>query len=201
MFSLNNSKEPLGVSVAIQTGGLKGIITEAQDKTASAYALREGIKIINRAAKAFAPRKLKHLYRAQGTKAKKGNKTKTGAFAVQGAKTKYKKLVKAGRRSQTGMRRIIPAKYDHLVIGGTRPHSIRKGTRLERTVKRKGKEKLLRAIGQGVGKPHPGGRPNPYRQRAYNSVKRQVARVVLAAYGKKLQMMFAKAEAKLKGKR
>lgn len=188
---------PLGVSVSFETNGLTSIISESQDRTASAASLRKGIKLINKAAKAFAPKKLKHLYRAQGTKTVKGKKGKTVSFAVQGSKSKYVKFARAGRRATVSNRRIRPALYDHLVIGGTRPHSIRKGSRLAQ----KRRKKFTAEIGQGVGKPHPGAKPNKYRERAYNSVKAEVGEVILAEYGRRVQIMFAKAESKLKGKR
>lgn len=163
---------PLGVRVVADLAPIPAIATETQTRNATLKAVRAGIKIIQAAAKGAAPKRRGHLKRAQGTKAVKGKKGKTGSFAVQGAKTKY---VKTDKKSG---KRVVPAFYDHLVIGGVKPHSVREGSL-----------------------PHPGHSANPYRQRAYQSVKAQVGAAVLRVMGIEVNKILAKAAAKLKGKK
>lgn len=182
----------LGVRVQVETVGIDSTLTEIQSRNASLKAVRGGIKIVQSAAKSYAPKRLGHLKRAQGTKAVKGRRGKTGSFAVQGAKVKYVKFTRSGRKGSTSMRKVVPAFYDHLVIGGVKPHSIRRGSK----VAAKGKA----AVGQDTGKPHPGARANAYRLRAYNSVKNQVGAEVLRIYGVETNKILAKADAKLRAK-
>lgn len=185
----------IGVRIRIDASGISALLTEIQNRNATLKAVRSGVKIINSAAKSYAPKKLGHLKRAQGIKAKKGRRGKTGSFAVQGAKTAYVKMKRTGRRGATAMVRVVPAFYDHLVIGGVQPHSIRRGSK----VARKGKSAVV-VEGQRTGMPHPGARANSYRLRAYNSVKNQVGAEVLRVLGIETDKIIAKADAKLRAK-
>lgn len=179
---------PLGVRVEIDISGIGIALDELQTRTATYKAAAAGVKLMNRGAKALAPKRTGALRMAQGTKAKKGRKGKTVSFAVQGAKTKYKRMVKG--------KRIIPAYYDHLVIGGVKPHGIRKRSRLGRWVR--GKWRPPR--GQGIGKPHPGARANPYRHRAYTGLHGEIEEVMKEALAVEVVKLLAKAHAKMMAK-
>lgn len=181
---------PLGVSVHIDTSGIGIAMSETQSRSATLKAVRAGIKVIQPVAKGLAPKRFGALKTAQGTKAVKGRKGKTGSFALQGARSKYKRFRKG--------KKIVPAFYDHLVIGGTRPHSIRKGSKLARTrvSKRTGKSKTSAEVGQGVGKPHPGSRKNAYRLRAYRATRSAVMREMKRVMGIELQKILYKANLK-----
>lgn len=188
---------PVGILVSIDKTPIPATVTEVQNRGATLKAVRAGAKIILRVARSAAPKGLGHLKRAQGIKAAKMKKGKTGSYAVQGAKTKYVKVVKAGSRSASGMKRVVPAFYDHLVQGGVKPHSIRKGSKVTRTGKG---GKVTAAVGQGTGKPHPGHRANPYRRRAYEGVAQEVNREVLRVMGVELQKIINKNALKLAAK-
>lgn len=168
----------LGVSVQVDTSPIPASMSDLQTRSITLKAVRAGIKIVQSRVKAEAPRKRRHLQRAQGTVAKKGRKGKTIALAVQGAKTKYIRTRPSGGRAKSGKAKVWPAKYDHLVIGGTKPHGVRKG-------------------GGTLAKKHPGGRANPYRRRAYDSVSGQVNAEMLRVTGIEVQKMLAKNEAKI----
>jgi hypothetical protein len=180
---------PLGVSVHVDTSGIGVAMSDLESRKATFRAVSTGIKIVAIAAKARAPKRSGALKYSQGTKAKKGGKSKTGSFAVQGAKTKYKKPVKGGGKLK--FRR--PALYDHLVIGGVKPHSIRKGSKLARTLKN---GEMIAETGQGVGKPHPGHRANPYRKQAYNAVRASVQWAMKLAFRIELTKTITAANAK-----
>lgn len=190
----------LGISVKVDTSAIPGFIDEMKKRNVALRAVRKGIKIVLPIARSMAPKKLGHLKRAQSVKAVKGKKTKTGAYALQGARTKYVKIVPAGSRSKSGTRRVVPAFYDHLVIGGARPHVIRKGSQLGRTQDTY-KIRQRATIGQGTGKPHPGTKPNPYRMRAWRSVEEQVQQVVAEQLAVETQKELDKAAAKMQGRK
>lgn len=173
---------PLGTRVEVDLRPLNEDIKELKTRAASVKAVRAGIKIIQGAAKGAAPKLFGHLKRAQGTKAKKGSRGKTGAFAVQGAKTKYRKPRKKKGKTATQLAEAIPALYDHLVMGGVKSHGVAKG-------------------GGVKNRPHPGARPNPYRRRAYYGVKAEVGRAMVKAYGDAIKKMIEKNAAKAAKKR
>lgn len=175
---------PLGVSVQVDTSGIGVSLSELESRKATYRAVSTGIKIVTRAVKGRAPKRYGYLKSAQGQKAKKGTKGKTGSYAVSGSRTKYRK-VRDGKP-------VVPAFYDHLVIGGTKSHSIRKGSRLARTKR----GKTTPEIGQGVGKKHPGARANPFRLRAYQSVRGDVQAAMMLAMRLEVQKILAKANAK-----
>lgn len=180
---------PIGVLVEVNTSAITASLKDLQERSVTLKAVRAGIKIVQSAARGTVPKRLKHLYRAQGTKAIKGRKGKTGSIALQGAKTKYVKVVATGKRAKTATKRVVPAFYDHLVIGGVKPHYVKRGLSTKTAEGRK-------ALSGATGKKHPGHRGNPYRERAYNAVKPQVAAEILRVAGAEVQKMLAKNQAK-----
>ncbi len=169
-------RQRVGTRVVIDTSGIRELVSEAQTRGITLKGVRAGIKVLLPKAKAGAPKRPGSgaLKQAQGTKAVRGKKGKTGSYAVQGAKTKTQKMVRVKGSSKA--RLTIPAKYDHLVQGGTKPHSV-------------GKRK------------HPGARPNPYRKRAYEASKGDIGDVVAVTMAAETQKVIAKAAAKLASKR
>lgn len=151
----------VGSRVAVDTSGIKGLVTEAQSRAITLKAVRAGVKVLLPVAKAGAPRRVGSgaLKQSQGTKAVKGRKGRTGSYALQGAKAKTQKIVKG--------KVVKPGKYDHLVQGGTKPHMV-------------GKKK------------HPGARPNPYRKRAYETVKGAIGETVATVMAVEAQKVIDK---------
>lgn len=145
---------PVGVKIAVDTSGLAAVSKESRQRTITLKAVRAGARILRDAARARAPRRVGSgaLRHAQGIKAAKGRRGKTLSYAAQGAKIGVQKAVTTpGRRTpQT----VVPALYDHLVQGGTKPHAVR---------------------GRGQ---HPGARPNPYRRDAYESKKAEIGQAM-----------------------
>lgn len=162
----------VGTRVVIDTKGIREVVSEAQTRGITLKGVRAGIKILLPVAKAGAPKRPGSgaLKQAQGTKAVRGRKGKTGSYAIQGAKTKVQKTVKV--KGTNKPRIAIPAKYDHLVQGGTKPHMV-------------GKRK------------HPGAKPNPYRKRAYEATKSEIGDVVAKTMAQETQKVIAKAAAKM----
>lgn len=169
---------PLGTRVVTDLRPLEADMKDLQTRNASQKAVKAGIAVVQPAVKGNAPTAYGHLKKAQGTKVKKGRRGKTGAFALQGAKTSYKKARKKKGKTATALAQAIPALYDHLVMGGVKSHGVGKG-------------------GAVVSTPHPGAKANPYRRRAYESVKGQVGAAMLKAYGEELKKLIAKNAAKL----
>lgn len=196
---------PLGVSVRVDTSGIATCLNELQTRNATLKAVRGAIKIVQAAVKPRAPKRFGYLKSAQGTKAGKGKKGKTPSYAVQGAKTQFRRPITAkqtqkisvsakkrdvsGRflkgggkttitNSSTKGKEARPAFYDHLVIGGVKAHGVAKGGGV--------KEKR-----------HPGARANPYREQAYNSVKSKANAEAMRIMAVEIDKITAKAEAKL----
>lgn len=166
---------PIGMRVAVDISGITGLVSEAKQRNITLKAVRAGIKILQPIAKANAPRRKGSgaLRQSQGTKAAKGKRGQTVAYAVQGAKTKFQKMVKLpGYRQPV---KVVPAFYDHLVQGGTKPHKLRGGQ-------------------------HPGAKANPYRRRAYESVKSQIGAKMNEVMGIEVQKAIEKQAAKLAAK-
>ena len=199
----------IGTRVVIDTSGFKDLVKIAESRSITLKGVKAGIKLLQIAAKAAAPRRVGSgaLKQSQGTKAKKGSKGRTLSFAIQGAKTKFVKmamprgyqnkgLTKSGRRRWSHgyktPQKIVPAYYDHLVQGGTRPHSLNKGAKLKRSKL----GRLVQTLIEGKGS-HPGTKPNPYRRRAYESIKDAVGATVNVAMGSELKRIIAKNAAKL----
>lgn len=182
--------EPLQVTVRMDTSGFTETLTRAQSRQVTLAGVKAGIKILQRSARSSAPRRRGSgaLKQSQGTVAKKGKKGKTVSFAVQGARKGFEKMVTP--KGYTKPQRAVPAFYDHLVQGGTRPHRLGKGENLERM--RRGRV-AKRSSAQLRGGTHPGTTPNPYRKRAYEAVKDQIGAAVMAAMKEKLIVVVAKA--------
>jgi HK97 gp10 family phage protein len=173
-----------GVGIKVKTAilgvdWLKQALQEA-DKVVSKKAMRDGIneatKPVLKAEKDAVPVQTKTLKRALGRKVKAyGNSTKgyvvVGVVGARkdaaGKPAKFGRVVKVGGRDQYRN----PVKYDHLVEGGTKPHSLSKGSRLAK----RGKA----ATGQGTGKKHPGAKPKPFVSKARESTKYTVKSIIV----------------------
>lgn len=192
----------LGGKVEVDTAGMKFLIDEHKRRDVTLKGARAGAKTLERAAKAEAPKRKGGgggtLRLAQGVKAAKGRKGSTTAFAVQGAKKRTEKMVRLPGRTKP--QRVVPAFYDHLVQKGTKPHSVAKGERLGRGVRMSKKGRIYGAAvaqtKQTGRKKHPGARANPYRRRAWESVKDQSAAAALQAMAAEEQRLLAKAAEK-----
>lgn len=183
--------------VSVDTSGFKFLVAENKKRDVTLKGAKAGGKVLERAAKATAPTRTRMLRKAQGVKAAKGRKGSTIAFAVQGARKRTEAMVVPPGRKKP--ERVVPAFYDHLVQGGTRPHSVSKGQRLERKQKTNKKGRLygkMVAQTDQTGRQHPGARANPYRKRAWETVKSEAGRSTLEAMAKEEQRLIVKAAAK-----
>jgi hypothetical protein len=176
------------MKVELDTRGFQGVVTEAQSRGMTLKGVRAGIKVLIAPAKAGAPRRSGALKAAQGYKAAKGRKGKTIAYAVQGARV-------AAQRTYRG-KTVKPGKYDHLVQGGTRPHRTGKGEKLAREAIRKFATVFKPGTSQTTGGMHPGAKPNPYRKRAFQTVKAVMTAAVSKAMGDELRRVLAREAAK-----
>jgi HK97 gp10 family phage protein len=153
----------MGIRLRVKVEGVSEILRslrEADEKVAKKslrQAVNEATKPVLREAKAGVPTATKSLKKSLGRKVKsyKGGRI---VFALVGArkdsKGKPAKFRRQVRRSKVGKEITRnPVKYLHLVEGGTKPHSLAKGSRL------------------GIGKQHPGARPNPFMRRANDRTK------------------------------
>ena len=106
-------------------------------------------------------------------------KQSQGTKAVKGRKGRTGSYAVQGAKAKTQKivkgKIVKPGKYDHLVQGGTKPHMV-------------GKKK------------HPGARPNPYRKRAYETVKGTIGDVMTGVMAVEVQKEIAKNSARLLGK-
>ena len=168
------------------------MVNEAQSRSVTLAGVKAGIKILQRAARSAAPRRRNSgaLKQSQGTIAKKGKKGKTVSFAVQGARKGFEKMVtpKGYKKPQ----RAVPAFYDHLVQGGTRPHRLGKGEKILR-INARGRQ-VGKVTEQTTGGKHPGSQRNPYRKRAYEAVKGTIGVEVLKAMRLKMGELVARAK-------
>ena len=141
-------------------------------------------KAVATAAKSFAPRGTGTLQRSQGVVIRTyGGVNHRRFVGVIGARSGYLKgrgFKLAQRETDRGKRNIGAAVYQHLVIGGTRPHFLNKGARLIRKSKvstgrviRVGEALRMSTGVIGKRKMHPGARPNPFLQRALQASKSQ----------------------------
>jgi hypothetical protein len=186
----------IGGKVSVDTSGFKFLVAENKKRDVTLKGARAGGKVLERAAKAAAPvrKGSRMLRKAQGVKAAKGRKGSTLAFAVQGARKRVEATITLPGRKKP--ERLVPAFYDHVVMGGTAPHSVSKGQRLEQKQKVNKKGRLYgKAIAQTdqTGRQHPGARANPYRKRAWESAKSEAGKAALAAMAKEEQRLIAKA--------
>lgn len=171
----------IGAKVVTNTDGITAVASEAAKRNISLQGARAGGKVLLTESRGQAPRRKGpgggSLKRAQGVIAKKGRKGLTLAFAVQGAKKSYDKMIVL--KGRTKAQRVVPAFYDHLIQGGTKPHRLGKGESLGRdATSRRG---AITATAQATGGIHPGTRANPYRKRAWAVVKRRAGDVAVSA--------------------
>lgn len=183
--------------VKVSTAGIAFLVAENKRRDVTLKGVRAAAKVLERAAKAEAPRRTGMLRKAQGVLAKKGRKGTTTSFAVQGAKKRTEKMVAPPGRKKAV--RVVPAFYDHLVQGGTKPHSVSKGERLGREKQTNSKGRIFgRQVAQTsqTGKPHPGARPNPYRKRAWSASQGSAGEAGLVAMAEAERKLIAQAAAK-----
>ena len=184
------------VKVATDTSGIKAVVTAAKARGITLAGAKAAGKLLKNAARSTAPKRPGSgaLKQAQGVKAAKGTKPGTTAsYAVQGARKKVVKMVRVrGRKKPV---KAVPAFYDHLVQLGTKPHALGKGESLGRSGKRKTVAKTAQASGK-----HPGAKPNPYRERAWQVVKGAAATAAVNAMGKATQKEIDRQAAKVKAK-
>jgi hypothetical protein len=132
----------VSVSVKVDTSGLRGLASDARRRTMTVRAVGAGARVVAKAAKPLAPRRAAHggtLKRSLGSKAGKGRRGKTIAFAVVGPRKSVERTIPRGRKAV----RVVPFFYAHLAEKGTRPH------------------------GLGGGRKHPGARPRPFLRPAW----------------------------------
>ena len=186
------------VSVKTDVSGIKAVVSAAKSRAITLAGAKAAGKPLKNAARSAAPKRPGSgaLKQAQGVKAAKGTKSgSTASYAVQGARKKVVKLVKVrGRKKPV---KAVPAFYDHLVQLGTKPHALGKGESLGRAATKRRKAVVKTA--QTSGK-HPGTAPNPYRRRAWESVKGAAGAAAVAAMGKATQKEIDRQAAKVRAK-
>lgn len=179
------------VGLSLDLSGLDAIESLAKQRAITLKAIKAGAKLVQAGAKARAPKRKGSgaLKQSLGVKAVKGKRGKTLALAVIGARKKVSKMVKPPRG--TKLIKAVPAFYAHLVEDGTKPHSIRKGSKLAR----KGKP----AAGPQDLK-HPGSKPRPFLRPAWSAVKDEALAAAAIAFGGELQKAIEKQSARLLAK-
>lgn len=186
------------VAVKTDVSGITAVVTAAKARGITLAGAKAAGNPLKNAARAAAPKRPGSgaLKQAQGVKAAKGTKAGTTAsYAVQGARKKVVKMVKVrGRKKPV---KAVPAFYDHLVQLGTGPHAVGKGESLGRsgTKRRKAVAKTAQASGK-----HPGTAPNPYRRRAWQTVKGPAGAAAVAAMGRATQKEIDRQDAKVRAK-
>ncbi len=194
------SKKPIGpqVRVKVDLSGIEAVISAARQRGITLAGAKAAGKLLKNAARSAAPKRPGSgaLKQAQGVRAAKGTKQGTTAsFAVQGAKKKIDKMVVVRGRKKA--QRVVPAFYDHLVQLGTRPHALGKGESLGRDATKR--RKAIVRTGQTTGK-HPGAKKNPYRKRAWETVKGPAGAAALKAMGGATQKEIDRQGAKIRTK-
>lgn len=186
----------ISTKVRTDVSGMVELIGITKTRTVTLKMVRAGAKELNSVVKPLAPRRKGGgaLRQSQGVKAAKGKKGKTVSFAVQGARTAFEKMSRAGGYKTP--QRVVPAFYDHLVQGGTKAHRLGKGELLGRA--KVGRRKAVAATSQTRGGQHPGTAPNPYRKRAYEAAKDRIGKTMTIVGGAELQKQIDKIAAKLK---
>lgn len=142
-------------------------------------AITQGNKLILKDAKAFVPTQTKTLKKALGSKVKvmKGGGVVVGIVGprkdAKGKPPKYRRKVKVTTRY--GMKEMYrnPVKYAHLVEKGTRPHTLGKGSTLNRKTSRGTVIPLVQR-----GNKHPGAVPKPFLRPALEKNRAQVRDVI-----------------------
>lgn len=109
-------------SLRLDLSGLDAVKSVARARSITLKGVKAGSKLVQAAVKARAPKRSGALGQSIGTKAVKGKRGRTVAFAVIGARVKFQKTIKRGRGKGTVAK---PHKYAGIVNKGSR-HS--KGT-------------------------------------------------------------------------
>lgn len=188
----------IGVKVKTDVSGMADLIGKTRTRVATLKAVRAGAKILLQRVKPLAPRRKGSgaLRQSQGVKAAKGKRGNTVSFAVQGAKTKTVKMAKLpGYKTP---QKVVPAFYDHLVQGGTKPHRLGKAESVGRAAV--GRRRAVVATSQTTGGMHPGSPANPYRRRAYEAAKNEIGAAIKKVMGEELQREIEKKAAKVLAK-
>lgn len=93
---------------------------------------------------------------------------RTGTFAVGRGRAKTRKLSRLGQKLEALGKQ--PARYAHLLEGGTRPHAIGSGSTLARPeVVVNGRRRRKAVPHMQRGRMHPGARPRPFMAPGYHS--------------------------------
>jgi hypothetical protein len=187
----------ISAKVKVSTGGIKFLVEQNKTRDVTLKGVRAAAKVLERAAKREAPKRTGLLRKAQGTIAKKGRKGTTTSFAVQGARKRIEAVVvPPGRKKAV---RVVPAFYDHLVQGGTKPHSMGKVITEDQEFRVPGKlgykTKQVR-IGQAEGRRHSGAKKNPYRKRAWDASKSEAGEAAVKAMGEAQRKLIIQAATK-----
>lgn len=187
----------LRASATVNGSGIDLLTSEAKKRNITLRGAKAAGKLLKIAARAEAPARTGALKQAQGVKAAKGTTAgSTASFAVQGARKKVARMVRLPGRKTVS--RVVPAFYDHLVQLGTKSHSLAKGANVARPA-RAGK-KATAAVGQAAGRMHPGATANPYRRRAWESVKDRAGEVAVEEMGAATRTAIEKQAAKIAAK-
>lgn len=178
-------------SVDLDLSGLDELSSMFRQRGVAKKAVKAAAKVVLPVAKSLAPRRTGALQQAQSVKAEAGNKGATGAYAVVGARMSVKKTVTVpGRRKPI---EVVPGNYQYLVALGTRPHSLGKGSKLQRKVKPGNSV----AVGQKLGKQHPGAKSNNFLKSAFEATKDAAGEAGAAAMAEETQKAIAKEAARL----
>jgi hypothetical protein len=172
----------IGGKVTLDLHGFQFIVTENKRRDVTLKGARAGMAVVQKEARTRAPKRVGALKKAQGILAKKGKRGLTTSYAVQGSRRKYELMATPPGRAKP--MRIVPAFYDHLVQGGTRPHSVSRGQSLgrEQRYSKAGVKfgKHVKATNQG-GNQHPGTSAHPFRKFAWLAAKDRIADAALRA--------------------
>lgn len=162
----------------LNLSGLNAVKSAARSRSITLKSVKAGAKVIAPAVKAGAQRRSGALKQSIGIKTAKGRRTKTAAYAVVGARTKVRKMVKRSRRGAKVL--AVPAFYAHLVEGGTKAHA---RPNLE----------------TGTAGHHPGSRPKPFLKPAFDANKGKALDAAREAAADEIAKAIRSQAAKLKG--
>lgn len=111
--------------VTINVSGIHQVATALRSRAATLKGLAAGIEVLNRAAKAAAPRSSGTLIDAQEFKVSPGSQGQTRSYAIQGTTVDHGRIVQRPGRGRVYAR---PGLYDLFVRLGTRPRGNHPGT-------------------------------------------------------------------------
>jgi HK97 gp10 family phage protein len=162
---------------------LHALRSASKAKTVTLKAVRKAAQIVTKAAKQRAPKRKGSgaLRASMGQKAAKGKKGATLAFAVVGARKSVVRMVKPERGTKPI--KAVPAYYAHLVEDGTRPHPLKKGSKLARRGKGGDPPKDVR---------HPGARPRPFLKPAWAAAGPEAVAAAQQVIGAEVAKILAK---------